>query len=47
MAIVIISARDRGADANPVVTRAVASASAGPFLLSAMGFAASSWPPVS
>jgi hypothetical protein len=41
MAIVIISgATTEGADANPVVTRAVASASAGPFLLSAMGFAA-------
>ncbi len=41
MAIVIISgATTEGADANPVVTRAVASTSAGPFLLSAMGFAA-------
>jgi Domain of unknown function (DUF4386) len=41
MAIVIISSADsEGADANPVVTRAVASTSAGPFLLSAMGFAA-------
>jgi hypothetical protein len=41
MAIVIIaSATTEGADANPVVTRAVATASAGPFLLSAMGFAA-------
>jgi succinate dehydrogenase/fumarate reductase cytochrome b subunit len=41
MAIVIISsATTEGADANPVVSRAVASASAGPFLLSAMGFAA-------
>jgi hypothetical protein len=41
MAIVIISsATTEGADANPVVTRAIASASAGPFLLSAMGFAA-------
>ena len=41
MAIVIISgATTEGADANPIVTRAVASASAGPFLLSAMGFAA-------
>jgi len=41
MAIVIISgATNEGADANPIVTRAVASASAGPFLLSAMGFAA-------
>jgi hypothetical protein len=41
MAIVMIaSATTEGADANPVVTRAVATASAGPFLLSAMGFAA-------
>jgi hypothetical protein len=41
MAIVIISgAVTEGARANPVVTRAVASASAGPFLVSAMGFAA-------
>lgn len=41
MAIVIIASADsEGAAANPVVTRAVASASAGPFLLSAMGFAA-------
>ena len=41
MAIVIIaSATTEGADANPSVTRAIASASAGPFLLSAMGFAA-------
>lgn len=41
MAIVIISsATTEGADSNPVVSRAVATASAGPFLLSAMGFAA-------
>ncbi len=41
MAIVIISsATTEGADANPTVTRAMASTSAGPFLLSAMGFAA-------
>lgn len=41
MAIVTISsATTDGADANPTVTRAVATASAGPFLLSAMGFAA-------
>jgi succinate dehydrogenase/fumarate reductase cytochrome b subunit len=41
MAIVIISsATTEGAEVNPVVTRAIASASAGPFLLSAMGFAA-------
>ena len=41
MAIVIISsATTEGADVDPVVTRAIASASAGPFLLSAMGFAA-------
>jgi hypothetical protein len=41
MAIVVIaSATSEGADADPVVTRAVATASAGPFLVSAMGFAA-------
>jgi uncharacterized protein DUF4386 len=41
MAIVVISGADTaGAGANPVVTRAVASASAGPFLVAAMGFAA-------
>ena len=41
MAIVIISsATTEGPDADPVVTRAIASSSAGPFLLSAMGFAA-------
>jgi Domain of unknown function (DUF4386) len=41
MAIVMISsANTAGAEANPAVTRAIASASAGPFLLSAMGFAA-------
>jgi hypothetical protein len=41
MAIVIISsATTEGADVDPAVTRAIASASAGPFLLSAMGFAA-------
>jgi hypothetical protein len=41
MAIVIISsATTEGADTNPVVTRAIASTSAGPFLVSAMGFAA-------
>jgi hypothetical protein len=41
MAIVIISsATTEGAEVNPVVTRAIASASAGPFLLSAVGFAA-------
>ena len=41
MAIVVISsATTEGADADPGVTRAIASASAGPFLLSAMGFAA-------
>ena len=38
--VIISSANSEGVDANPVVTRAVASASAGPFLLSAMGFAA-------
>jgi hypothetical protein len=41
MAIVTISsATTEGAEVDPVVTRAIASASAGPFLLSAMGFAA-------
>jgi hypothetical protein len=41
MAIVMISsATTEGDEVNPVVTRAIASASAGPFLLSAMGFAA-------
>jgi len=41
MAIVIISsATTEGGEANPAVTRAIASVSAGPFLLSAMGFAA-------
>jgi hypothetical protein len=40
-AIVIIASSDsEGAAANPVITRAVASASAGPFLVAAMGFAA-------
>jgi hypothetical protein len=41
MAIVIISsATTEGGDVIPTVTRAIASASAGPFLLSDMGFAA-------
>lgn len=41
MAIVMIAAADsEGADANPVVSRAVTTASAGPFLVSGMGFAA-------
>jgi hypothetical protein len=41
MTIVIIASSDsEGANANPVITRAVASASAGPFLVSAMAFAA-------
>jgi hypothetical protein len=40
-AIVMVSAATtEGADANPVVSRAVATALAGPFLVSAMGFAA-------
>ena len=40
-AIVIIASSDsEGAAANPIITRAVASASAGPFLVAAMGFAA-------
>jgi hypothetical protein len=38
--VVIASATSEGADADPVVSRAVATASAGPFLVSAMGFAA-------
>src|SRR5688572_15167419 len=41
MAIVMIAgASAEGADANPVVIRAVASATVGPFLVAAMGFAA-------
>ena len=41
MAVIMIAgATTEGADANPVVTRAVASATVGPFLLAAMGFAA-------
>lgn len=41
MAIVMIAgAATEGADADPVVSRAVATASGGPFLLSAMGFSA-------
>jgi hypothetical protein len=40
-AIVMVSAAtSEGADVNPVVSRAVATALAGPFLVSAMGFAA-------
>jgi hypothetical protein len=38
--VTIASATSEGADVEPVVSRAVASASAGPFLVSAMGFAA-------
>jgi hypothetical protein len=38
--VMISSATSEGADADPVVSRAVATASAGPFLVSAMGFAA-------
>ena len=38
--VIVASATSEGADADPVVTRAVATASAGPFLVSAMGFAA-------
>lgn len=38
--VIIASADSEGATADPVVTRAVASASAGPFMVSAMGFAA-------
>ena len=41
MAIVMIAgATTEGVDSDPVVSRAVATASGGPFLLSAMGFAA-------
>jgi hypothetical protein len=41
MAIVMIAgANTEGANADPVVSRAVATASGGPFLLAAMGFAA-------
>jgi hypothetical protein len=41
MAIVMIAtATSEGAGADPVVSRAVTTASAGPFLVSAMGFAA-------
>jgi hypothetical protein len=38
--VMIAAATSEGADADPVVSRAVATASAGPFLVSAMGFAA-------
>jgi hypothetical protein len=38
--VMVSSATTEGADADPVVSRAVATASAGPFLVSAMGFAA-------
>ena len=42
MAVIMIAgASAEGADANPVVIRAVASATVGPFLVGAMGFAAS------
>jgi hypothetical protein len=41
IAIVMISAATaEGAEVNPVVSRAIASTSAGPFLVAAMGFAA-------
>ncbi len=41
MAIVTIAAASaEGADANPLVTRAMATTTAGPFLVAAMGFAA-------
>jgi len=41
MAVVMIAgASAEGADANPVVSRAVATATVGPFLVAAMGFAA-------
>ncbi|MDQ3866671.1 MAG: hypothetical protein M3304_07555 [Actinomycetota bacterium] len=38
--VMIASATSEGADADPVVSRAVATASAGPFLVAAVGFAA-------
>lgn len=38
--VIIASATSEGADVDPVVSRAVATTSAGPFLVSAMGFAA-------
>jgi hypothetical protein len=38
--VIIAAATSEGADADPVVSRAVTTASAGPFLVSAMGFAA-------
>ena len=38
--VTIAAATSEGAEVEPVVSRAVASASAGPFLVSAMGFAA-------
>jgi len=42
MAVIMITgATDQGADANPVVSKAVASATVGPFLVGAMGLAAS------
>jgi hypothetical protein len=42
MAVIMIAgATAEGADANPVVTKAVASTTVGPFLVGAMGFAAS------
>jgi hypothetical protein len=37
--VTVASATSEGADADPVVTRAVATASAGPYLVAAMGFA--------
>jgi hypothetical protein len=41
MAVVMIAgATAEGADASPVVSRAVATATVGPFLVAAMGFAA-------
>src|SRR5215211_8606706 len=40
--VIIASANSEGAAANPVVTRAVASTSAGPFLVAAMGLQRSS-----
>jgi hypothetical protein len=38
--VIVAAATSEGADADPVVSRAVTTASAGPFLVSAMGFAA-------
>jgi hypothetical protein len=38
--VIVASATSEGSDANPIVSKAVATASAGPYLVAAMGFAA-------